>query len=298
MKTLLCTLLTAVLLASCIREDLQPCPPLSVKIGIEDKNYANIDEVERATGLDHRLPEDQPFRYYIQKLYYSLYSLDSREVVTTRHLHEVEGENPQATAYLPHDLPFGNYVLVVWGNIDSEEGITDNGGAYDLHQDRVEGYDVYMTCDTLRYDEWHAEHTVRLKRVKGKLLIEGTGLPADVNWSRKAVTGVSGNVDFSLNYTDSEVVVTETAWEAGQSNVVTHTYVAPTTQEKSTVYVRFFDNEAMDTPVATPNNVDITMNRNEITVLRYVYDEATGGFTIYTLVNDAWQVLHDMGLED
>ena len=40
----LCLALVAAL-ASCIREELQPCPPLSVKIGIEDKNYVNIDEV-------------------------------------------------------------------------------------------------------------------------------------------------------------------------------------------------------------------------------------------------------------
>lgn len=286
-----------ILTTSCIRDALEPCPPLTVKIGIEDKNYFNIDEIERATGLDHRLPEDQPFRYYIQKLYYSLYSVDRKEIVMTKHLHEVEGDAQLATAYLPEDLPFGTYVLVVWGNIDSEDGIVNAGGEYDLHRDRVEGYDVYMTCDTLVFDEWNYDYTVMLQRVKGKLLIEGVGIPSEINWSRKAVTGVSGNVDYAMNYTDEETVVTESAWSPEDEHIVTDTYLAPTVTEKSMLYVRFFDDEAMETPVSAPRDVDIMMNRNEITVLRYVYDAGSGTFDIYTLVNDSWQVIHDMVLE-
>ena len=67
--------------------------------------------------------------------------------------------------------------------------------------------------------------------------------------------------------------------------------------DKSTVYVRFFDNAAMETPVAEPPAVDVTMNRNEITALRYVYDAATDSFHIYLLVDDSWRVVHDMGIE-
>lgn len=298
-------LLAALLLASCIRDGLDPCPPLSVKIGIENFNYFNIDEVEAATGLDSRLPEDRPFRFYIQKLFYLLYDMDRKETVLVKNLHEVEGDARLATAYLPDDLPFGHYVLLVWGNIDSEEGIQADGsyGTYSLHHDNVEGYDVYMTCDTLLYDEWNYDYTVKLERVKGKLLIEGLNLPAHVNWSRKAVTGLSGKIDYTYDYRAGEApqyVVTETDWsDHPASRVVTSTYLAPTVADggRSTVYVRFFDDPAMTEPVAIPADVDITLKRNEITVLRYTYDEATGGFTISTLVNDAWQVIHDMGLE-
>lgn len=55
-RPLLFTLTTLTTVTSCgIREDLPPCPPLSVMIGIKDKNYSNIDEVEKipvsTTGL-------------------------------------------------------------------------------------------------------------------------------------------------------------------------------------------------------------------------------------------------------
>ena len=200
----LCLALVAAL-ASCIREELQPGPPLSVKIGIEDKNYVNIDEVAQLTGgLVSRLDENLPFRSYIQKLYYSLYSIDSAKVVLTRHLHEVQGDAKEATAYLPEDLGFGEYVLVVWGNIDSEDGIQRNGAAYDLHTGHVAGYDVYMTCDTLLYDDTHYDYTVMLERVKGQLLIEAKKLPANIRRSRKAVSRVHGGVDYRFRYEGGE----------------------------------------------------------------------------------------------
>lgn len=293
-------LLLALLAASCIRDDLEPCPPLSIKLSITDKNYENVRTVEEATGLSLALPEDQPFRYYIQRLYYTLYNRDTEELITTRRLHDVQGDAQMATVYdIPADLPYGNYALVVWGNIAGDEGIMGNGGAYDLHQDRVEGYDVYHGLLTFTYDEYNAEFVCPLQRVKGQLLILAEQLPADVNWSRKAVTGVSGNVSYDLQYTpgDAETVVTERSWEAGLTNTRSETDLAPTVTDKSTVYVRFFDDAAMQTPAAEPQPVDVTMRRNEITALRYVYDAATNSFHIYLLVDDSWRVVHDMGIE-
>lgn len=293
-------LLAILALASCIRDDLEPCPPLSIKLDITDKNYTNVAAVERATGLALALPADQPFRYYIQRLYYTLYNRDTQQLITTRRLHDVQGEAEMATVYdIPADLPYGNYALVVWGNIDSDEGIMGNGGAYDLHQDRVEGYDVYHGLLTFTYDEYHTDFVCPLQRVKGNLLILAEGLPANVNWSRKAVTGVSGNVGYGLDYTegDAETVVTERNWQAGLNDVNSQTYLAPTVTSKSTIYVRFFDSPEMQTPTAEPAPVDVQMNRNEITAIRYVYDPATGQFHIYLLVDDSWKVVHDMGIE-
>lgn len=339
---LLSLLMPAVMFTSCIRDEIEDCPPLNVRIGIEDKNYFNVDEIEKATGLELRLPEDEPFRYYIQKLFYVLYDMDRKEVVMTKHLHEVEGNAEFATAYLPADLPFGTYVLLVWGNIDSEEGIMADGrvSTYDLHRDHVEGYDVYMTCDTLKYDEWNSDYTVWLQRVKGKLIIEGVDIPEHVNWSRKAVSNLSGNVDYRFDYqTDvPEYVVTETDWSAQPaSRVVTHTVLSPTLPEKeSTLYVRFFDDAAMEEPVSVPENVNIQMDRNMITILRYKYvgeDEPEpapepepdpdpepdpepepepepdpdsdipgpqpqpGHYEIYILVNDNWELMHGMEID-
>ena len=293
-------LLLALLAASCIRDDLEPCPPLNIMLSIEDKNYDNVATIEGLTGLTLAEPEDQPFRHYIQRLYYTLYRVDTREAVITKRLHDVQGDAAMANVYdIPADLPYGNYALVVWGNIDSDQGIMGNGGSYDLHQDRVEGYDVYHGLLTFTYDEYNAEFVCPLQRVKGQLLILAEQLPADVNWSRKAVTGVSGNVSYDLQYAPGEAatVVTERSWQAGLTATHSETDLAPTVTDKSTVYVRFFDSETMETPVAEPQPVDVTMRRNEITALRYVYDQQKDQFTIYILVDDSWRVVHAMGIE-
>lgn len=296
-----CLLAALLLLASCIRDDLEPCPPLSIMLSIEDKNYFNVEQVERATGLALALPDDQPFRYYIQRLYYTLYNRDTQQLIMTRRLHEVQGDAEMATVYdIPADLPYGNYALVVWGNIDSDEGIMGNGGAYDLHTGNVEGYDVYHGLLTFTYNEYQGEFVCPLQRVKGDLLILAEGLPGDINWSRKEVTGVSGHVSYGLQYTpgDAETVVTTHSWQPGLTRVYRETDLAPSVGGQSTVDLAFYDNEQMQEPAAVPPSVDVTMERNRITTLRYTYDEATGEFEIHVLLDDGWRVVHEMGVEE
>lgn len=282
-------------LTSCICDEILPCPPLKVMIAIEDKNYENIDFVERETGLDHRIDEDMPFRNYIQKLFYVLYNLDTGEIVTIRHLHDVEGDAEMATAYLPEDLPFGRYGLVVWGNILREEGILSGGTDYDLHQGHMEGYDVYMTADELLYDEYHYDYVVSLKRIKGKLLIQVVDFPSEIGWSKKTVTGVAGNVDYHLNYTELETVVTYTEWTSRTSEFVSSTFLSPSaTSTGTTVDADLYDSPEMEIPTIQLQTVQTEMNRNEITVLRYVYNRDTGSVGVYILMDDGWDAVHNL----
>lgn len=280
---------------SCIRDEIQLCPPLKVMIDIEDKNYANIDFVERETGLAHRIDEDMPFRSYIQKLFYVLYNLDTGEVVTIRHLHDVEGDSEMATAYLPEDLPFGRYGLVVWGNILREEGILSGGTNYDLHQGHMEGYDVYMTADELLYDEYHYDYIVSLKRLKGKLLVQAVNFPAEIGWSKKEVSGVTGNVDYEFHYSEPETVVTYTEWTTRTSEFVSSTFLSPSATSKGcTINAALYDSPEMETPVIQTQTDQVEMNRNEITVLRYVYNQDSGSTSVYILLDDGWDAVHNL----
>ncbi|WP_304246052.1 FimB/Mfa2 family fimbrial subunit [Phocaeicola plebeius] len=284
-------------LTSCIRDEIQSCPPLKVMIAIEDKNYANIDFVERETGLDHRIDENQPFRSYIQKLFYALYDLDTGEVVTVRHLHDVQGDAEMATVYLPEDLPFGHYGLVVWGNIQREDGILSDGsfGTYNLHLGHVEGYDVYMSADELLYDELNYDYVVKLKRVKGKLLIQAVNFPSEIGWSKKEVSGVTGNVDYEFHYSEPETVVTYTEWTSRTSEFVSSTFLSPSaTSAGSTVDADLYDSSEMEVPVIQLQTVQADINRNEITVLRYVYDQDTGSASVYILMDDGWDAVHNL----
>ena len=279
-----------IVLSSCIRDELHPCPPLQVMIDIQDKNYSNIEFVEQHTGLEHRIEENLSFRNYIQKLFYVLYDLETGEIVTVRHLHNVTGDAAMATVYLPEDLPFGRYGLMIWGNINSEEGIMSDGrfDTYDLHTGSVEGYDVYMTADELLYDEWHYEYVVKLKRLKGKLIIQAEGFPNEIGWSQKVVTHVMGKVDYELHYSESENVVTERSW-GRTSDYVSNTYIAPSASESgSDIKVQLYDSPDMTAPVMDLEPVTATFKRNEITVLRYVYDPDTGTTDIFILLDDGW----------
>lgn len=287
-------LLLSAAFSACIRDDIQPCPPLQVMIDIRDKNYSNIDFVEQQTGLAYRVDETRSFRHYIKKLFYALYDLQTGEIVLIRHLHDVTGDAAMATAYLPEDLPFGRYGLVVWGNINSEAGILENGLIYDLHMGGVEGYDVYMTAEELVYDEWHYKYVVELKRLKGELLIQAEGFPDGIGWSKKLVTNVMGSVDYGLHYSDSEDVITQRTW--GKSvGYVSNTYIAPSASEGgSEVTVLLYDSPEMKESVIELQPVTITVRRNEITVLRYVYDADTGTTDAFVLLNDGWNEIIDL----
>lgn len=265
-------------------------------IDIQDKNYDNIDFVEEQTGLEHRVDGELSFRSYIQKLFYALYDLETGEVVMVRHLHEVTGDAAMATVYLPENLPFGRYGLMVWGNINSEEGILADKryDTYDLHVGGVEGYDVYMTADELLYDEYNYDYVVKLKRLKGKLIIQAEGFPESIEWSEKTVSDVMGHVDYDWNYSGARDVITERVW--GRSvDYVSYTFLAPSSSANgSGVDAQLYDalntgKSAIQLPDAT-----VVIRRNEIAVLRYVYNPDTGTSAAYILMDDGWNEIIDL----
>ena len=61
-RSWLLLLLSLPLLASCIRDELDDCPPLRVEIAVKDKNYFNVDKVD----MEERRSDDLAFREYAE----------------------------------------------------------------------------------------------------------------------------------------------------------------------------------------------------------------------------------------
>lgn len=285
-------LLSLIVLNSCIRDFIPPCPPLSVQIAVKDKNYFNVHKVEQEEALS----EDLAFREYIPTLYYRLCPLGSDKPVFEQEIFDVQGDEKTFPVVFSDELPHGTYVLTVWGGLHNHAPLDANGDrtSIEFHPDGTEGDDVYMANDTLVYDAWHYDYTVEMQRTKGKLIVLVTGLPDEIRRSENSVSGLYQRMDSRFGYSGSTEVSTTHAWDAPE--VVTRTVLSPSTRhDGSTLQITFDESPGKAVSHAKPESVDITIGRNELTALKYVF-EATG-YTIYILVDDNWEKVHGMEID-
>ena len=298
-RKILISVLAAVALGSCVREDIQPCPPLQIMFGVEDRNYDNIDEVA-AEGLDTRRGDNEPFRSFVGSLYYVVEDYTTHEIVTEKRISSVEGDALQvACEGIDEELPFGKYIVTAWGNLPEGADVDNDGGLRSsvLHPEGIEGYDLYMACDTIDYDYDHGTHNVNLKRVKGKLLIEVRNLSPEVRWSDKVVGNVAGMVNSRLEYSGAGLVKAKEEWN-GENRILTDTYLAPSAgKQPSVLDVEFYDDASRKEPVCTPGAVSIPLSRNHITVVRYDYAAETGVFEMFILVDSRWENIHGLVMD-
>ena len=290
---LLC--LTVLNLSSCIREELPPCPQLQVTLEVEDKNYRNINSAVRF-GFEERRSEELPFGDYVGTLTYRLHNAETGEEVLAAPLAPVEGGKQKLALPIPENIPFGTYVLTVWGNLSDADILAENLNGAELHPGNLPGEDLYLAHDTLVYDHLTYDYTIGMKRVKGKLIIHVKGMPAQYRASSKTVTGLSGYVDNRFNYARLLDMRLDTAWNA-PGGILTKTILAPSPErDLSVLALRFFEGNECDESAfwISPEAVSTTLRRNELTIMRYVYDKNCCCFKIYILVNDHWEALHSM----
>ena len=281
-------------LSSCVRDAIPPCPALSVQVAVKDKNYFNVRMVEQEPTLS----EELAFRAYVPTLYYRLCPLGSDEAVVEQELFEVTGEEKEYAIRFDDELPHGTYVLTVWGGLKDMSELDDDGNrnVLDLHPGGAEGEDVYMTNDTLVYDAWSYDYTVEMERTKGKLIVLATNLPDDIRWSGQSDNGLYRTVDSRFDYSDETGVNTAGEWTSAEKAILTKTVLSPSQHTDGTVQqMQFYDTPDRTLPAAVPEDVQLTMRRNELTVLKYVYEE--GRFIIYLLVNGDWEQVHGMVID-
>lgn len=324
--------LSVILLSSCIRDEILPCPPLQVNIAVKDKNYFNIESATK-WGFDEKKDENLPFKDYVSTLYYRLDRLETGEMIVEQKLFTVTSGDKEIGVTFPEDMPFGTYVMTTWGNMQSEVPLGDDATSSDLHLYNAQGNDIYLSSDTFVYDEYNYLYTAELERVKGKLLIKAENLPDEIRFSTKDITNVYGYVKADFSYSLEALVHTDTLWQK-PNEILTGTLLCPSTDiDNSNLSINFYEvfpdelRAERSRMWIAPEDINISMKRNTLTILRFIYESGGGEipvdpeepdpdpdpdpeepdpdpegdgnskFKMYILVNDNWEGLHSMEID-
>lgn len=293
-RSWLLLLLSLPLLASCIRDELDDCPPLRVEIAVKDKNYFNVDKVD----MEERRSDDLAFREYVPTLLYILRDAATGEVVDEQGVFPVEGDGKTVPVEFCPCLPHGKYILTVWGGLKDMSALSDDHLTLNYHPGHEEGDDVYLVSDTLVYDAYRYNYTVEMERTKGKLIVQAENLPDKYSLIEVDVNNLFGRVNSNfLNSAQTSVCHKQRI--NGEADVRTDVMLAPSIKDRGSVLdVNFLKQnpEGGDKQLLL-EKVSITMYRNEITVLRYVWDKDRNDFIVYMLVNDNWEQVHGMVID-
>ena len=293
-RSWLLLLLSLPLLASCIRDELDDCPPLRVEIAVKDKNYFNVDKVD----MEERRSDDLAFREYVPTLLYILRDAATGEVVDEQGVFPVEGDGKTVPVEFCPCLPHGKYILTVWGALKDMSALSDDHLTLNYHPGHEEGDDVYLVSDTLVYDAYRYNYTVEMERTKGKLIVQAENLPDKYSLIEVDVNNLFGRVNSNfLNSAQTSVCHKQRI--NGEADVRTDVMLAPSIKDRGSVLdVNFLkQNPEGGDKHLLPEKVSITMYRNEITVLRYVWDKDRNDFIVYMLVNDNWEQVHGMVID-
>lgn len=281
------------LLTSCIKEDPQPCPLLQVEISVKDKNYFNIDLVPQ----EARKSESLAFRAYVPTLYYALRNTETGKIVKEQGVFNVTVDDPVFTITFSEDLPMGKYALTVWGGLPDNSSLTEDSQTNLIHANGKEASDTYLTTDLLIYDPQHTHHSVDLERITGKLILLVTDLPDASRYSSETINGIYERINQQFEYRNPTIVTKQNSWNSAPE-VVLSTLLAPSEGEyKSLFHLDFYESPEQADPVLTPKDVNITLKRNELTAVKYVYDDEREDFFIYLLLNDKWELIHNLDID-
>ena len=132
-----------------------------------------------------------------------------------------------------------------------------------------------------------------MERTKGKLIVQLVNLPRAIVHSENSIDSLFKRVDRHFNYSESTSVYKQSDWKTASETVI-KTMLAPSGKDQySLLRLNFYATAQHDLPALTSKGINIAMRRNELTVLKYVYDDS-GDFRIYMLVNDSWEQQHGL----
>lgn len=300
-RTLVCMAAAALLLSSCIRDEITYCRALSVTLAVHDKNYDNVDLVEP----ELRESEALPLRSYVSTLKWTLRDAATGEVVEEQPMDSVRTDARELDITFCDCVPHGTYVLTTYGQLAKESQVDMATGRVALHPDGTEDGDIFISNDTLVYDPWHDHYRAELWRAKDQVLIEVEGLPEEGYTATLTATHLRAVCDPTVDppyehirfaYHDFTTVTHRTVLREGEPFA---TVLAPTAdREKTRMHLTLTPPATdPDDPTLVPDDVTLDLERNMLAVIRYVYEPDKRTFQIYVCVNGSWELVNSMDLD-
>lgn len=268
---------------SCVFDDNPDCPVLeyAAEISVKDINYDNIKKFSHVEVKN----KDMPFHSFARTIYYVLSDMSGTHVRESA-IQSVSGES--RTYHISFgDIPEGEYILTVWGNL------TEEYPSGTLHPAGKEYTDIYTGSRRVCFDAKHRMTELELERTKGLLLLSCSGFPDDVSWIKMSVSGAYGLVDADFNYTGSVDVEKTMPYRP-----ITTTLLAPSAKGPSVLRLSFHtDNPSTSEPFLKLPDINLSVNRNKISSVAIDYCEEVGMYEIRMFINDQWVIIHRLHIK-
>lgn len=256
----------------------------TISVTVADRNYDNVAEIAGQVRRDEGLP----FSSYLTGL--TLWRHAEGTSVGESFRPEVRPEDADATVD-PVWLLSGTNHLVLVGN---EAAPTQSAGSTlfmrELHPGGDEAADLYVGSDDV-VAPLRRDHTIRMFRVKGKLLILTEALPSDVVGVEVAAGNLYRNVGAGLAYADSAGVVKRFALTRAAGELSLLAAPGRAADGQATLTLRL---TKRDGATVTLSDIRTAIRRNRISVIRPVYDPEPGAWNMDVFVDGRWSRIEDL----
>lgn len=291
-------LICATALTSCIRDNLEPCRPLTLMLDIEDRNFSNVDDIEGMTPVD----KDDPFANPVPVVHARLTDAATGETVE-EFTATPDPDDPMCEVAFSDSLEYKKYVVTVWGGCkEAPEYEACSSSTYTFPTEGIPA-DVFVSRDTVVYEPCTPIHDMALKRVSGMLLVHNDRLPDVISSSQIDVSGIFSEVNSLLEYSGRTscafifpFTIASSAGDTRSDRVATvQLPVAPSAAGTTSAVINSYF--VGPSQVYTAPKVDVQIERNKITELRYRW-EGDQGTTVYQNVDGQWKRISDLGTSE
>lgn len=274
---------------SCVKEHLPECPyQYKIHLLIKDKNYTNTP----IAGVDV-VDENLPFRQYISTIYYTLRTLNTDENTITPVLNTITGNEKEVELIL-NQIPDGEYLLTVWGNVDFIGNTVSNPAI--LHKNKEEGTDEYITFDILTIQTGvMQEKSMGLERIKGKLVVTFDNLPANITTITEKVTSLYQHIDDQRIYSQKTDVQKSKSGNGSSLNRI-ETCLAPTISEEFSLLFLAFYESGSNTPIVSLPPIEINITRNTVSAVNINYNSPQDLLEIWVYIDDEWTLIRSLNI--